>query len=154
MRFDWKQLSTRDRVVVCFAGIALISLFLPWWGVDVLSFSLSVDGWSAGFTAWAGGLLLTAAGVLLALRRSGTAFSPNAKPAVLVAGVAALGLLLVVIRWASLPRADGHAVGARYGLYIALVAGVVEVTVAVLELRAPEEPTPEGPSSDAPATEE
>jgi len=154
MRFDWKQLSTRDRVVVCFAGIALISLFLPWWGVDVLSFSLSVDGWSAGFTAWAGGLLLTAAGVLLALRRSGTAFSPNVKPAVLVAGVAALGLLLVVIRWASLPRADGHAVGARYGLYVALVAGVVEVTVAVLELRAPEEPTPEAPTADAPATEE
>jgi hypothetical protein len=73
---------------------------------------------------------------------------------VLVAGVATLGLLLVVIRWASLPRADGHAVGARYGLYIALIAGIVEVTVAVLELRAPEEPTPEAPIADAPATPE
>ena len=98
MRFDWKQLSTRDRVVVCFAGIALISLFLPWWGIDIVGFTLSVDGWSAGFTAWGGGLLLTAAGVLLALRRSGTAFSPNVKPAALVASVATLELLLVIIR--------------------------------------------------------
>ena len=154
MRFDWKQLSTRDRVVVCFAGIALISLFLPWWGVDVLGFSLSVDGWSAGFTAWAGGLLLTAAGLLLALRRSGTTVSANVKPAVLVAGVATLGLLLVVIRWASLPRADGHAVGARYGLYVALIAGIVEVTVAVLELRATDEPVRVEPSADAPTTPE
>jgi hypothetical protein len=154
MRFDWKQLSTRDRVVVCFAAIAFISLFLPWWGFDVLGFSLSVDGWSAGITAWGGCLILTAAGVLLALRRSGTAFSPNVKPAMLVAGVATLGLLLVVIRWASLPRADGHAVGARYGLYIALIAGIVEVTVAVLELRAPEEPARVEPTADAPTTPE
>ena len=150
MRFDWKQLSTRDRVVVCFAGIALISLFLPWWGVDIAGFSLSVDGWSAGFTAWGGCLILTAAGVLLALYRSGTSFSANIKPTMLVAGVATLGLLLVVIRWASLPRADGYAVGARYGLYIAVIAGIVEVTVAVLEMR--EEPTPAPPAADASAT--
>jgi hypothetical protein len=71
-----------------------------------------------------------------------------------VAGVAALGLLLVVIRWASLPRADGHVVGARYGLYIAVIAGIVEVTVAVLELRDPKEATPAEPTPDAPAPEE
>ena len=150
MRFDWKQLSTRDRVVVCFAAIAFISLFLPWWGIDVLGFSLSVDGWSAGFTAWGGCLLLTAAGVLLALRRSGTAFSPNVKPAMLVAGVATLGLLLVVIRWASLPRYRGIGVGTKYGLYVALIAGIVETAAAVAELRASGEPMPWAPSHQKP----
>jgi hypothetical protein len=154
MRLDWKNLSTRDRAVVGGAGVALISLFLPWWGISVLGFSLSVDGWSAGFTAWGGCLLLTAAGVLLVLSRSGTAFSANVKPAVLVAGVASLGLLLVVIRWASLPRYHGSDVGARYGLYVALIAGIVEVTVAVLEMRAPEQPATEAPTPDAPATPE
>lgn len=150
MRFDWKELSTRDRVIVCCAGVAFISLLLPWWGVDVFGVNLSVDGWSAGFTAWAGGLVLTAAGVLLVLRRSGAEFSADVRPEVLVAGVASLGLLLVVIRWASLPRYRGFDVGARYGLYVALIAGIAEVTVAVLAMRAPEEPAPEGPTPDAP----
>ena len=69
MRFDWKQLSTLDRVVVGGAAVAFIALFLPWYGVSVGPFSASVSGWSAGFTGWAGGLLLTVAGVLLVLRR-------------------------------------------------------------------------------------
>jgi hypothetical protein len=60
----------------------------------------------------------------------------------------------VVVRWASLPRYRGFDVGARYGLYVALIAGIAEVTVAVLAMRAPEEPVPEGPTPDAPATPE
>jgi hypothetical protein len=147
MRFDWKQLSIRDRAIVGCAGIAFLALFLPWWRFEVLGINLSIDGWSARFWAVGGCLLLTAAGVLVVLRRSGAAFSANVKPAVLVAGVATLGLLLVVVRWATLPHIHGSAVGAAYGLYIALIAGICEVTVAVLELRAPEEPAPAAPAT-------
>ena len=140
MRFDWKELSTRDRVIVGGAAVVLIALFLPWYGVSVAGFSASVNGWSAGFTAWAGGLLLVVAGVLLVLRRSGgTLPSLQVGPSVLVAGIAALGLLLVIIRWVSLPSyhfSDLHYdAGARYGLYIALIAGIAEVAAAVMAMR-------------------
>ena len=141
MQFDLKRLSTLDRVIAGGAAVVFIALFLPWWGVGV--FGYTVDGWAAGFTAWAGGLLLTAAGVILVLRRSGAGFGlPNVGPALLVAGVAALGLLLVIIRWVSLPRYHGIDAGARYGLYIGLVAGIVVTVAAILDMRASGEAMP------------
>lgn len=157
MRFDWKRLSTLDRAIAGGALVAFIAAFLPWYGVSVGPFSASVSGWSAGFAAWAGALLLTLAGVLLVLRRSGVALPSAVGPALLVAVVAALGLLLVVIRWVSFPRYHtagiSRNVGARYGIYLALLAGIVEVTAAVMQLRAAGERVAwlEGPRTGAPA---
>lgn len=142
MRIDWKSLSTLDRVIAGGAAVAFVALFLPWYGVSVGPFGASVSGWSAGFPAWAGGLLLTIAGVLLALRRSGATLPSvgGTGPSVLVAGIAALGLLLVIIRWATFPRYHAvgisYSVGARYGIYIALIAGIAEVVAAVMQMRA------------------
>jgi hypothetical protein len=166
MQFDWKRLSNLDRAIAIGGAVSFIALFLPWWGASSGPFSVSISGWSAGFTAWAGGLLLTAAAVLLVLRRAGAAMpSLRVGPAVLVAGIAALGLLLVIIRWVSLPRYHGFGVGARYGLYVALLAGIVEVAAAVVEMRASGEAMPwvqaqhadhpaEPGSGTPPATEE
>lgn len=142
MEFDWKRFSSLDRAIVGGVGVAFIAGFLPWYGASVGPFSVSVSGWSAGFSAWAGTLLLTGAGVLLVLRRSGVKLSTAVGPAVLVAGIAALGLLLVVIRWISFPRYHGFDVGARYGIYLALIAGIVEVTAAVMAMRASGEALP------------
>jgi hypothetical protein len=166
MRFDWKQLSTLDRVIAGGAAVAFIASFMPWYGVSVGPFSASVSGWSAGFTAWAGALLLTFAGVLLVLRRSGATLpSLQVGPSVLVAGIAGLGLLLVIIRWVSLPRYHvsdlSYDAGARYGLYIALIAGIAEVAAAVMAMRASGESMPweqahqaETPPEAPPAAEE
>jgi hypothetical protein len=163
MEFDWKRFSTLDRVIAGATAVAFIALFLPWYGVSVGPFSASVDGWSAGFSAWAGGLLLTAAGVLVVLRRSGTDLAaPRIDPSLLVACVAAVGLLLVVIRWVSFPRYHGagglsYDVGARYGIYLALIAGIAAVTAAVLAWRssdeqaAPSAPAQPEPGPEAPA---
>ena len=147
MRFDWKQLSTLDRVIAVGAAVVFIASFMPWYGVSVGPFSASVSGWSAGFTAWAGALLLTFAGVLLVLRRSGATLpSLQVGPSVLVAGIAGLGLLLMIIRWVSLPRYHisdlSYDAGARYGLYIALIAGIAEVAAAVTAMRASGEKMP------------
>jgi hypothetical protein len=142
MSFDWKRLSTLDRAIAGGAAVAFIAGFLPWWGASVGPFGVSVSGWSAGFTAWAGTLLLTAAGVILVLRRSGVSLPSLVGPSVQVAAIAALGLLLVVIRWVSLPRYHGIGVGARYGIYVALLAGIVEVAAAVMEMRASGEQMP------------
>jgi hypothetical protein len=147
MKFDWNRLSTLDRVVAGGAAVAFIASFLPWYGVSVGPFSASVSGWSAGFTAWAGAMLLTIAGALLVVRRSGgTLPSLQVSPSVLVAGIAALGLLLVIIRWATLPRYRlselSYNAGARYGLYLALIAGIAEVAAAVMQMRASGEAMP------------
>jgi hypothetical protein len=68
-----------------------------------------------------------------------------AGPAVIVAGGAALGLLLVVIRWLTLPRVHGGlagSIGAKYGIWIAIIAGAIELGAAVAELRASGEELP------------
>jgi hypothetical protein len=148
MQFDPKRFSTLDWVIVAGAVIAFIAAFLPWYGASVGPFSASVSGWSAGFSAWAGALLLTAAGALVALRRSGASMSSVGPvgPSAFVVLIAGLGLFLVIIRWLSFPtyHAAGFSanVGARYGIYLALIAGIAEVTAAVMEMRASGEPLP------------
>jgi hypothetical protein len=148
VKLDVKRLGTLDRVIAGGAGVAFISGFMPWWGytgpLDI--YSASISGWSAGFTAWAGTLLLTLAGVYLVLRRSGVAMPAlPVGPAVAVAGVGALGLLLVIIRWLTLPRVHAGlagSIGAKYGIFLALIAGMAEVAAAVVEMRASGEPLP------------
>ena len=78
--------------------------------------------------------------------------------------VAAVGLLLVIVRWLSFPQyhAGGglsYDVGARYGIFLALIAGIAEVTAAVMSRRsagdqATPEPAPPEPGPDAPAAPE
>jgi hypothetical protein len=144
MEFDWKRFSTLDRVIIVGAAIAFITLFLPWYGASIGPYSASVSGWSAGFSAWAGGLLLTAAGVLVVLRHSGANVAGGR--IVPIAAAAGLGSLLVIIRWVSFP--DYHAagfsanVGARYGIFIALIAGIAELTAAIMAMRASDEKMP------------
>ncbi len=160
MEFDWKRLSTLDRVIAAGAVVAFISLFLPWYGASVLGFSATVSGWSAGFSAWAGGLLLTAAGVLVVLRSADAKLSEGRiRPSVLVATVAGLGLLLVIIRWVSFPTVNGvsgpsYSVGARYGIFIALLAGIAELAAAIIAMRASDAPVPASQAAPAePAAE-
>ena len=61
-------------------------------------------------------------------------------------GVAAVGLLLVIIRWLSFPSLHSsgfsYDVGARYGIFVALLAGIAEVTAAVMAMRASGEQVP------------
>jgi hypothetical protein len=159
MKFDWNRLTTLDRVIAAGALVAFISLFLPWYGATVGPFSASVSGWSAGFSAWAGGVLLTAAGVLVVLRASDANIAGGrVGPWLLVSSVAALGLLLVIIRWLSFPtyHAAGFSanVGARYGIFIALIAGIAEVTAAIMATRAAEEQMPWAATGQQPAQSE
>jgi hypothetical protein len=138
MSAGWKRLSVRDRVVVGGAGGAFIAGFLPWWAGLGLGGEVS-KGWSAGFTAWAGTLLLATAGVLVVLRRSAVSWPMTVVgPSTLIAGVSVIGLLLVFVRWMSLPRYRdlGFVAEVRYGVYVALIAGVVEVAAAVADVLA------------------
>jgi hypothetical protein len=134
-----------------------------------------VSGWSAGFSAWAGALILTAAGVLVVLQRSRTDTATGGiDPSLLVAILAAVGLLLVIVRWLSFPQYHlggglHYDVGARYGIFLAVIAGIAEVTAAVMSRRsaaaqatpppgerepAPPDPAPPEPAPPEPAAPE
>lgn len=137
MAFDPKRLNRLDWGVLGAGAVAFIALFLPWYGVSVAGFSASVSGWSTSY-GWLGGLLLVAAAVWFFLWRSGSAIpkDPPFTPLVVTTAAAALGLLLVIIRWVSLPRGGGGVLGRsfnygpRIGIWIALIAGIVEVVCA------------------------
>ncbi|HEY5121504.1 MAG TPA: hypothetical protein VII84_07995, partial [Acidimicrobiales bacterium] len=58
---DMKKLTTIDRVIAVAAAIALISMFLPWYGASSGVFSESVSGFGSGY-GWLGALLIVAAG--------------------------------------------------------------------------------------------
>ena len=142
-----EQLNTVDRVIAGAALVAFITLFLPWYGVSVGGVDVSGSG---GVTGSIGALLLTAGGVLTVYRKAGGALHSgrHAAPSLVVVVLAALGLLLVIVRWITLPRyhAGGvgfsHSVGPRYGLYVALLAGIVETVAAVMAMRTPGEQAP------------
>jgi hypothetical protein len=149
MRLDLKRLSSLDRAIVGGAAVVFVTGFLPWWGYrgPLAIYGGSINGWSAGFSAWAGILLLTLAGVYLALRRSDVKLPSigGVGQSVLVAGAAGLGLLLVILRWLTLPRVHSGlagSIGARYGIWLAIIAGVIEFGAAVAEMRASGEPLP------------
>lgn len=48
--------------------VALINMFLPWYGVDFGFGSVNANAWNAGFFAWFGALLTVAAGALIVLK--------------------------------------------------------------------------------------
>lgn len=154
-----EQLGTVDRVIAGAALVAFISLFLPWYGVAVGGVDVTGSG---GVTGSLGALLLMAAGVLVVYRKAGGALRAgrHAAPSMVVVVLAVLGLVLVIVRWATLPRVQASAanfsysVGPRYGLYVALLAGIVETAAAILAIRAAGEQAPwEQPGEpDPPAT--
>jgi hypothetical protein len=121
---------------------------LPWWGYTgpLHLYGTSIIGWNAGFTAWLGSLLLAAAGAYLLLLRSKVSLpSLPFGPAVTVAGGSAIGLALVLVRWLTLPRVHAGLagnVGPRFGIWVAMIAGIVEVVGAVLQFRASGEQLP------------
>jgi hypothetical protein len=145
-RFEAKRLSKLDWAVVGAAGVSFISLFLPWYGVSAGIFSASVSGWSTSY-GWLGALLIIAAGVYLALQRSEVNLSGvPVTPAVAVLGAAALGTLIVILRWITLPSGHGvdgvYSYGPRVGIFLTIIAGLVQVAGAVLLFRASGEKLP------------
>ena len=145
-KFDTKQYSRRDWAVVGAAGVSFICLFLPWYGGSAGPYSFSVSGWSTSY-GWLGGLLIIAAGVYLALQRSQVDLAKMPlTPAVVVLGAAALGTLIVVLRWITLPSGHyglvGYSYGPSVGIYLTIIAGVVQVVAGVALFRSSGEKLP------------
>jgi hypothetical protein len=141
--FDAKKLSQLDWVIAGAGAVALISLFLPWEGWSDGPFSASASGWSTGY-GWLGVLLIVAAAVYLVLLRAESNLPRlPVGPAVAVLGAAALGSLIIILRWLTLPSgssasgtgAFSFSWGPRIGLFLALLAGLAQVACAFLSFR-------------------
>jgi hypothetical protein len=147
--FDWKKLSQADRVIAVAGLIGLIALFLPWYGFSSTYGSASVSGFGSGY-GWLGGLLVVAGAAYLVLLRSGTDLPKTSiGPAVTVLGASAIGTVIVALRWLTLPRgsfggASGYSFnyGARIGIYIALIAAIVQVVFSFRLFKASGESLP------------
>jgi hypothetical protein len=146
--FDWKKLSTTERVIAITALLALISLFLPWYGWSNSAYSFSVGAFSSGY-GWIGALLVFAAGAYLVMLRSGSNMPKTAYgPGVLVLGASVIGAVIVILRWITLPHGSygvsgaGFSYGPSIGLFLALLASIVQAVFALRLFRSTGEALP------------
>jgi peptidoglycan/LPS O-acetylase OafA/YrhL len=130
--FDMKKLDRSDRIVAGASVVTLICLFLPWYGVSSGPYSASVSGFSTSY-GWLGALLIIAAGAYLVALRSGSNMPKNQfGPGVTVLGLSLLGTVIVLIRWLTIPKGGvaGFSYGPQYGMYVTILAGIVQVVLA------------------------
>ena len=144
-----KKLSTIDRVIVGASVIALIAMFLPWYGYSATFGSASVSGFGSGFTGWLGALLVIGAGVYLAMLRAGSNLPKTSiGPGVIVLGASLIGTVLVALRWVTLPSGSGgtagysYTYGPRMGLIITLIVAIVQVVCSFRLFKATGEAVP------------
>jgi hypothetical protein len=137
-----RQVETNDLGIMGAGAAAFVFSFLPYWGFSYSAKSLG--GVSVSITAWHGFallglLLLFAAAAAVAARVFGVATLPELPVGwhVLVAGAAALGTLLVIVRAITYPHLSvlGGSYGVRWGGYLLFLAAIAETVFAVMALR-------------------
>lgn len=144
-RFDGKQLPLLEWVGVVAGGAAVVISFLSWRHVRgtgltdlarAVGFRTWYTAWSSGITAWLPMLLLVGAAALIMARGFGIRL-PGV-PFVWLA-LAVVALVLVLIRWITLPDPDAATLaqfnlrpenvdtGASIGLYLGLIAALLSL---------------------------
>jgi hypothetical protein len=141
--FDLKHVSRNDQGILG-AGVVffLLSFFIPFYGYSGPSFgglgNYNVTAWHS--YGWLGVLLIIAAAGLVAARVFGNVKLPTLPvgPNLLVAGLAALGTLILLLRGFTYKTASGGgaSIGLKWGAYIDFILAVVVVVFAVLNFRA------------------
>jgi hypothetical protein len=116
---DLSKLSQNQKIALGGGALAIISLFLPWYGFSVAGFGgANVGAFDSGFWAWAGLLLAIAGAVILVLKAleisDVKAGSLAAEQIALLLG--GLGVVFIILRW--LTENDF----VKYGLFIGLVS--------------------------------
>ncbi|MCP3994170.1 MAG: hypothetical protein GY722_03760 [bacterium] len=118
---DFSKLNQNQQIALGGGVLAIIALFVPWYGVSGLGISINISAFDSGFLAW-GGLLLTIAGAVIlllkALEVSDVKVGNLAAEqfALVLAGV---GLVLIILRWITENDIT------KFGLYLGLIAAAV-----------------------------
>ena len=109
----------RTELILVLAGlVAFISSFTHWFQASVSAGFLgnyyvgSTNGWSSGIAAWGAILLLMAVGVMALLPTFGVAQNLHGRYRLFMI-LAAIALVLVIIRWATYPTASANESGAQ-----------------------------------------
>jgi len=118
---DFKKLTRNQQIALGGGVLAIISLFVPWYGVSGFGISVNASAFDAGFFAWGGLLLTIAAAVVLVLK--GLEVS-DVKVGNLAAEqfaliLAAFGLVAMLLRWLT----DNDFT--KFGLYLGIIAGAL-----------------------------
>lgn len=142
----------RTELILVLAGlVAFISSFTHWFQASVSAgflgnyYAGSTNGWSSGITAWGAILLLMAIGVMALLPTFGVAQNLQGRYRLFTI-LAAIALVLVIIRWASYPTASASEAGADLsegaglGTFLCLLAALAATGFSYLALRAKRSP--------------
>ncbi len=159
-RFDGRQLTALDWIGVLAGGAAVVVSFLSWRHVRgtglvdlarAVGFRTWYTAWSSGFTAWLPMVLLAGAAALIMAR--GVNIRLPGVPFVWL-GLAVAALILVLIRWITLPDPDAATLaqfnlrpenvdtGASIGLYLGLLAAVLSIAAAAFRVLLAMRPEP------------
>jgi hypothetical protein len=159
-RFDGKQLPALEWIGVLAGGAAVVDSFLSWRHVRgtglvdlarAVGFRTWYTAWSSGLTAWLPLVLLAGAAALIMARGFGIRL-PGV-PFVWL-GLAVAALILVLIRWLSLPDPDAATLahfnlrpadvdtGASIGLYLGVIITVLSLAAAAFRVLLATRPEP------------
>lgn len=145
------QLGRTELILVLTGLVAFISSFTHWFQASVSATFLgnyyvgSTNGWSSGIAAWGAILLLMAVGVMALLPTFGVAPNLHGRYRLFMI-LAAIALVLVIIRWASYPTASANESGAQLsegaglGTFLCLFAALAATGFSYLGLRAKRSP--------------
>jgi hypothetical protein len=142
---DINKLTTGDRVIGISAIVFLISMFLPWFGLDTdFGDDISESGWSY-FLGWIALVLAIAMVVQIAISRFSTTQLPKigaltwGQIHVILGGLAAAAMLLriVLVPDVEVLGVDIADADRKYGVFIAFLAALGLLAGAFLKMRDP-----------------
>ncbi|WP_154675560.1 DUF5336 domain-containing protein [Parafrankia elaeagni] len=142
-----RSVATNDVGVIGAGAATFIFSFLPWFSISTDFFGSSVSnsfsGWSTDPGGWFWGwlailLLIAVAGLVAALTFANLRLPTLPVPLTAVlAGASGLAVLLIIIRWIAYPSVpSSYDGGPSFGLFIVLIAAIVQTVFNVLNLRA------------------
>jgi hypothetical protein len=114
-------------------GLVLaLSSFMSWYTVSNEGFTVSVTGWHTGVL----GKLIFFVGVavlgLLVLRATGFELPPSVPLGMVIAGLGAVGTVIVLVRLISIPD-DFAPAGRSIGIWISLLAALLLIAAGLLK---------------------
>jgi hypothetical protein len=119
---DFSKLSQNQKIVAGGGVLAIISLFLPWYGVSFGGLgSVTANSFDAGFLAWFGLFLAIAAAVIVLLKALEVADLKvgNLAAEQLALILAAVGFVFTVLKWI----VDNDFV--KWGLFVGIISTAI-----------------------------
>ena len=115
---DLSKLSQNQKIALGGGVLAIISLFLPWYGFSFAGVGANIGAFDSGFFAWAGLVLAIAGAVILTLKALDVSDVKvgNLEAEQLALILAAVGVVFIILRWLTETSL------VKYGLFAGLIA--------------------------------